>query len=53
MCQCGNGFNEARLFIINFITVDIDQSVVLSGQGKRFMQRLNAIFTRVTEWVPA
>ena len=43
--QGGNGFDKARLLIIDLITVNVDETVVFLRQGEGFMQRLHAIFT--------
>ena len=43
--QGGNGFDKARLLIVDLITVNVDQTVVFLRQSEGFMQRLHAVFT--------
>lgn len=43
--QRGNGFNKARLLIVNFIAVNIQWAVILLRQTEGDMQRFHTIFT--------
>ncbi|MNU05214.1 hypothetical protein D3C72_2499380 [compost metagenome] len=43
--QRGNRFNETRLFIVDFVAVNIQRTIVFFCQFKRDVQRLHAIFT--------
>ena len=43
--QGSNGFDKARLLVIDLITVNVDETVVFLRQGEGFMQRLHAVFT--------
>lgn len=45
--QRGNGFNKARLLIVNFIAVNIQWAVILLRQTEGDMQRFHTIFTGV------